>query len=155
MVCIWQDVLTTHIQPVISGEYTITLLTYTETDDMYVIFNAAGRVQATSVNEMSGADEVANFDEIGPYLIKLDDGTIRAQTDDEIAADRNAFHLDAQAGEAREQRRKLLEQSDWVVTKAAESSSAVSSEWITYRQALRDIPSQSEFPASIDWPTKP
>ena len=25
----------------------------------------------------------------------------------------------------------------------------------TYRQALRDIPKQSGFPYSIDWPTKP
>lgn len=27
--------------------------------------------------------------------------------------------------------------------------------WATYRQALRDIPSQDGFPYSVMWPTKP
>ena len=122
---------------------------------MYVIFNASGRVQATSVNEISGADKVDNWDEVGPNAIKLEDGTIRAQTDDEVTADRNAYIQNAQGEEVRESRDKLLAASDWVVTKAAENSSAVDSEWITYRQALRDIPAQAGFPASVDWPSKP
>lgn len=29
------------------------------------------------------------------------------------------------------------------------------SEWLTYRQALRDITSQPGFPSSVTWPTKP
>jgi len=27
--------------------------------------------------------------------------------------------------------------------------------WATYRQSLRDVPSQAEFPTTIAWPTKP
>jgi len=27
--------------------------------------------------------------------------------------------------------------------------------WRTYRQALRDVPAQSGFPASITWPVEP
>ena len=27
--------------------------------------------------------------------------------------------------------------------------------WRTYRQALRDVPEQAGFPASITWPTEP
>ena len=31
----------------------------------------------------------------------------------------------------------------------------VSDDWRTYRQALRDLPSQAEFPENITWPTPP
>jgi hypothetical protein len=31
----------------------------------------------------------------------------------------------------------------------------MSDEWKTYRQALRDVPQQSEFPNSVTWPTEP
>ena len=61
----------------------------------------------------------------------------------------------------REQRDDLLAQSDWVVTKAVEQNAAdglginVPTVWITYRQALRDIPAQAGFPTDITWPTKP
>ena len=28
-------------------------------------------------------------------------------------------------------------------------------EWVTYRQALRDIPQQATFPGHFDWPVQP
>ena len=31
----------------------------------------------------------------------------------------------------------------------------ITDEWRTYRQALRDVPSQAGFPDNITWPTKP
>jgi hypothetical protein len=61
----------------------------------------------------------------------------------------------------REQRDDLLAQSDWVVTKAVEQNAAdglgiqVPMNWITYRQALRDIPSQAGFPYTVTWPQEP
>ena len=54
----------------------------------------------------------------------------------------------------RSQRDNLLSQSDWVVIKAKETGGTISSAWKTYRQDLRDIPSQSD-PDNITWPTKP
>ena len=36
----------------------------------------------------------------------------------------------------------------------SETGVAVSNEWKTYRQALRDVPTQSD-PNNITWPTKP
>jgi hypothetical protein len=53
---------------------------------------------------------------------------------------------------AREQRDLLLQQSDWTQVPDAPVNSA---SWATYRQALRDVPSQSGFPDNITWPTKP
>ena len=45
----------------------------------------------------------------------------------------------------------LLAETDWM----ANSDVTMSDEWKTYRQALRDVPSQSGFPETINWPTKP
>ena len=37
----------------------------------------------------------------------------------------------------------------------SELASAVSGEWATYRQALRDVPQQEGFPYNVTWPIKP
>ena len=54
----------------------------------------------------------------------------------------------------RKERDRLLAESDWVVTKNAEAGTDVPSEWVTYREALRDITDQSDV-NNITWPTKP
>lgn len=59
------------------------------------------------------------------------------------------------AANARTQRDRLLSECDWVVIKSLESGQAIPSEWAAYRQALRDLPQQSGFPVTIDWPVKP
>jgi hypothetical protein len=52
-------------------------------------------------------------------------------------------------------RAKLLSESDYVVLKAYEAGVKVPREWIIYRQWLRDITSQREYPENVAWPTKP
>ena len=49
----------------------------------------------------------------------------------------------------------LLDASDWIVVKSLEAGVAVPSNWVTYRQALRDVPAQEGYPDSITWPIKP
>lgn len=51
----------------------------------------------------------------------------------------------------RQERDRLLAETDWMVTPDRQPSQAV----IDYRQALRDVPQQSGFPDNIQWPTKP
>ena len=63
-------------------------------------------------------------------------------------------------------RDKLLQECDWVVTKATETGVAETDAWKTYRQALRDLPS-TQTPEreaepttqlgikNVTWPTKP
>ena len=53
--------------------------------------------------------------------------------------------------EVRQERNSLLSETDWM----AGSDVTMSDEWRTYRQALRDIPSQEGFPNTVTWPTKP
>ena len=51
----------------------------------------------------------------------------------------------------RAKRDSLLQETDWM----ALSDVTMSSEMTTYRQALRDVPAQSDFPFSVTWPNKP
>ena len=50
----------------------------------------------------------------------------------------------------RADRNKRLAESDW--TQLLDSSDINKAEWLTYRQALRDVTSQSGFPWNITWP---
>ena len=52
------------------------------------------------------------------------------------------------------QRDLLLGECDW--TQLIDVPVAVDkAAWATYRQALRDVPQQPEFPWKFNWPTKP
>lgn len=57
-----------------------------------------------------------------------------------------------EATKVREQRNIKLTQSDWTQILDAPVDKTT---WATYRQALRDVPLQSGFPWSINWPTQP
>lgn len=60
--------------------------------------------------------------------------------------------LEKQAKSVREKRDEALAASDWTQVDDAPVNKAA---WSTYRQALRDIPSQAGFPSSVTWPSKP
>jgi hypothetical protein len=60
-----------------------------------------------------------------------------------------------QAKSVRQSRDAKLAESDWRVIKALESNTPQDFEWAAYRQALRDITSQTGFPWTIDWPVNP
>ena len=55
------------------------------------------------------------------------------------------------AEKVRAERNQLIQQSDWMAC----SDVTMSNAWKTYRQALRDIPTQTEFPNNVTWPTVP
>ena len=55
------------------------------------------------------------------------------------------------AAHVRSERDQKLKDTDWM----GMSDVTMSTEWATYRQALRDIPSQDGFPNTITWPTEP
>jgi len=58
---------------------------------------------------------------------------------------------DRLAAEERAKRTALLMETDHY----ALSDITMSSDMTAYRQALRDVPQQKDFPTSINWPTKP
>ena len=57
--------------------------------------------------------------------------------------------------ELRRDRDALLLSSDYTQTPDSPLSDAKKAEWATYRQALRDLPSNTTDPANPTWPSKP
>lgn len=57
------------------------------------------------------------------------------------------------AATARTTRNLLLAETDW--TQGKDIPDSVSSSWAPYRQALRDITLQDDFPFEVLWPEKP
>lgn len=60
---------------------------------------------------------------------------------------------DRKATEVRAERSAKLAATDW--TQAADTPQAIKDKYAPYRQALRDVPTQSGFPLSVDWPKAP
>jgi len=69
------------------------------------------------------------------------------KTDAQIAAD-----TESEALQVRRERNDLLTACDWTQVADAPVDKAA---WATYRQALRDVTSQTGFPWEVTWPTKP
>lgn len=65
----------------------------------------------------------------------------------------DARTLEQRAANAREQRNRLLTESDW--TQLPDVNLATKAAWATYRQALRDITDQPGYPLDVTWPTPP
>lgn len=74
-------------------------------------------------------------------MIKIDPDKSNAQRSAKVRADRDA----------------RIAACDW--TQAADVSALMSTNqraaWVKYRQALRDVPAQNGFPASVNWPASP
>lgn len=69
-----------------------------------------------------------------------------------LGADELAAIQASRAAMIRSERGRLLQQSDWTQLVDAPVDKAA---WAAYRQALRDVPSQLGFPATVDWPQEP
>lgn len=89
---------------------------------------------------------------------KIVNGVIMPLTAEEEAerAAKEAEYLaganDRAAANIRTERNAKLAESDWTQVSDAQIDQAA---WATYRQALRDIPSQVGFPNEVTWPTEP
>ena len=68
-----------------------------------------------------------------------EEATWAAEADDRAAAD------------ARDKRNGLLADTDWT----ANSDVTMTTEMAAYRTLLRNLPAQSDFPTTINWPTAP
>jgi hypothetical protein len=118
-----------------------------------VVFEGAQATGGT-VYQYSQRDGVEEVD--GKWYTKYVLGPVFTDNEDATAAEQEATYKamkDAEfATNARSQRDKLLSESDWTQVDDAPVDKAA---WATYRQALRDIPQQDGFPATVVWPTQP
>lgn len=71
-------------------------------------------------------------------------------------ADKTQEELDADtaslAAKVRADRNRRLSETDWTQLTDAPVDKQV---WATYRQELRDVTNQTEFPRDVQWPTRP
>jgi len=123
-----------------------------------------------SVNKRAYAQAIvelrpgAEWSYVGGELIWQDESQTRP-TDDEINTKYNEWNTSKYPMKLlRDERDRLIAESDWRVIKAKETSTNIPTAWKTYRQALRDLPStqtpvlDSNSPvgiSSVTWPTPP
>ena len=76
--------------------------------------------------------------------------------EEEAELDARAEAADLDLSHVRSQRNGLLSASDWTQVADVALSAEKVAEWVTYRQALRDYPSQSDRVSTLPaWPTPP
>ena len=100
------------------------------------------------VTEQGWSDAVVededNLQSIDAYTIV--DGSLTHSTTKEA---------DIQLNKVRAERDDRLRECDWVAVRAADTGTAMPTEWATYRQALRDITNTATSLDDVVWPTKP
>ena len=88
---------------------------------------------------------------LGPvFTDRITDGVTTTAAEQETAY--KAMKDAEQAKAIRTQRGEKLKDSDWTQVADAPVDKEA---WVTYRQALRDISTQTGFPWSVEWPTQP
>jgi len=103
-------------------------------------------IYATHPNVVSIDDTAGAFDAAG-NAVAVDESLVEAEVARLIA--------EQPKKEVRNQRDRLLTESDWVTIRATDTGNPVPTEWVDYRQALRDITEQTGFPEEIEWPQEP
>ena len=90
---------------------------------------------------------------VGPvFTDRPAEGDQPAKTAAEQMAEYKAMKDAEQAKGVRNTRNDKLKECDW--TQLADST-ADKTAWATYRQALRDVPTQAGFPWNVQWPDQP
>jgi hypothetical protein len=108
--------------------------------------------QASGVEQIDGKWYTKHI--LGPVFIdQVVDGVTTTAAEQEVAykASKDA----EQAKSVRATRDDKLKECDWVVIKNLETNSNIPGAWEVYRQALRDVPTQSGFPWTVTYPDKP
>lgn len=98
--------------------------------------------------------KVTGEDDDGRAVIS-DDPADFGVTWTQLLAKRNELEAAEPLKLLREERNQRLTDTDWVVVKAQETGGTVSTEWQTYRQALRDITDTYTSLDTVVWPTQP
>jgi hypothetical protein len=108
--------------------------------------------QASGVEQIDGKWYTKHI--LGPIFVDTtEDGVTTTAAEHEVAY--KAQKDTDQAKSVRHTRDDKLKECDWVVIKNLETNSNIPGAWEVYRQALRDVPTQSGFPWTITWPDAP
>ncbi len=99
-------------------------------------------------------------DDVVGKRFRLVDGEAVEMTSEEIESENDALLLSGAKQKVRDQRAKLLVDSDWTVNPQVPLSEEKTTAWAAYRQALRDFPStitleQVKAGTDLSWPVPP
>jgi len=92
---------------------------------------------------------------VGPVFTEYTDEKGEVQTVEAQNTAHRARIDETSAENQRAVRTKLLAESDWTQMADNALSTEKKAEWITYRKALRDLPTASGWPHTHTMPTKP
>lgn len=147
----------------------ITVSFYDEKDGIFVGRTYSGDVDSVVANTPIGCKAIEGLHDRFRRRVDMETGQVVSwqpprpaddalQTWDWSASDEcwiSIPTLAAVARDVRARRTSLLNDCDWVVTQAFEDGTPVPVLWRKYRKALRDIPTQPGFPATVIWPVPP
>ena len=89
-------------------------------------------------------------------LTKIVDNVVIELTAEEIAeVEARVAAADQDFREVRMQRNGLLTASDWTQLADSPLADEKKTEWVTYRQSLRDLPATYTRVSEVVWPTPP
>lgn len=120
-----------------------------------------------STGIIHGSIDLQNTDNIQPYLLDDDGNLVNGYVEGFYQAgsfkvvDNNVTPYEAPIDcvvWVREQRNVLLKNSDWTQNNDSPLSDSEKQEWATYRQSLRDLPSQynsDDNPKDVTFPSVP
>ena len=120
-----------------------------------------------STGIIHGSIDLQNTDNIQPYLLDDDGNLVNGYVEGFYQAgsfkvvDNNVTPYEAPIDcvvWVREQRNVLLKNSDWTQNSDSPLSDTKKQEWATYRQSLRDLPSQynsDDNPKDVVFPSEP
>jgi FtsZ-binding cell division protein ZapB len=113
----------------------------------YFTTNDGHIIKAVDSLELSELTAIDN-----PELIKVEVEGDLLKTKNKLLVNGEFVDMTISAEDARTRRNQLLDQSDWTQIPDCTADKAA---WATYRQLLRLVPQQVEFPQNINWPTPP
>jgi hypothetical protein len=99
-------------------------------------------------------------DDIVGKRFKFVDGEVVEMTSEEIESENDLLIFNGVKQRVRDQRAKLLVDSDWTVNPQVPLSEEKAAAWSAYRQALRDLPSNitlemAKAGTDLSWPVPP
>ena len=101
------------------------------------------------VEQDANSNWVQKWVERDMFSDTTEDGVTTTKAEHEAAYQ---ARLDTEAAaRVRSQRDEKLKTTDWM----GMSDVTMSADWATYRQALRDVPTQEGFPYTVTWPEEP
>jgi len=124
----------------------------------YIVIDAEGNIVSCGKSE-SGLDQRACEDHAQVWVDFPDDienyRFINAEFVTIPNSEINEKRLEEANNLFRGLRDQLLQKSDWTQSNDSPLTDAKKTEWATYRQALRDLPANTNDPSNPVWPIQP